>query len=311
MTSTGPPSPANGRLVAWARRTAGAAWFRHGVTAAIATNAVVIGLDTSVTLAARFGGAFALASQTFLAIFVVEALIKMTAVWPRLRDYFGDGWNLFDFTVIAVSLLPSTGELATLARLARLFRVLRLVSALPELRLIVATLIRSVPGMFNVLALMSIIFYVYGVAGYHLFRDIDPTHWRTLGISLLSLFRIVTLEDWTDIMYTALDHYWWAWGLLRELRGRGDVRGHQPVHRGGDQQPGRGEAGPVAGARRAPDPCGAAGGAVADAGGAGAAAGAAGRRAGLKPRPPSAGSVSRWWSCPPASPRRWAWTDRP
>ena len=92
--------------------------------------------------------------------------------------------------------------------------MLRLVSALPGLRLIVATLIRSVPGMFNVLALMSIIFYVYGVAGYHLFNEIDPTHWRTLGISLLSLFRIVTLEDWTDIMYAALDHYWWAWAYF-------------------------------------------------------------------------------------------------
>ena len=214
MNPTGPPTASDGRLVAWARRTAGAAWFRHGVTAVITANAVVIGLDTSVALAARFGGVFELTSRAFLAIFVVEALIKMAAVWPRLRDYFADGWNLFDFTVIAVSLLPSTGELATLARLARLFRVLRLVSALPELRLIVATLIRSVPGMFNVLALMSIIFYVYGVAGYHLFRDIDPTHWRTLGIALLSLFRIVTLEDWTDIMYAALDHYWWAWAYF-------------------------------------------------------------------------------------------------
>jgi len=86
--------------------------------------------------------------------------------------------------------------------------------ALPELRLIVATLIRSVPGMFNVLALMSIVFYVYGVAGYYLFRDVDPTHWRTLGISLLSLFRIVTLEDWTDIMYAALEHHWWAWAYF-------------------------------------------------------------------------------------------------
>ena len=214
LNPSGPPSPADGRIVAWPRRTTRAAWFRHGVTAVIVTNAVVIGLDTSVALAARFGGVFALASQGFLAVFVVEALIKMAAVWPRLRDYFADGWNLFDFTVIAVSLLPATGELATLARLARLFRVLRLVSALPELRLIVATLIRSVPGMFNVLALMSIVFYVYGVAGYHLFRDVDPTHWRNLGISLLSLFRIVTLEDWTDIMYAALEHHWWAWAYF-------------------------------------------------------------------------------------------------
>ena len=162
MSSAGPPSRPDGRLAARARRMVDTAWFPHGVTAAIVTNAVVIGLDTSVALSARFGGAFALASQTFLAVFVIEALIKMAAVWPRLRDYFADGWNLFDFTVIAVSLLPATGELATLARLARLFRVLRLVSVLPELRLIVATLIRSVPGMFNVLALMSIVFYVYG-----------------------------------------------------------------------------------------------------------------------------------------------------
>ena len=119
MSSTRPPSPADGRIVAWSRRTTRAGWFRHGVTAVIVANAVVIGLDTSVALAARFGGAFALSSQAFLAIFVVEALIKMAAVWPRLRDYFADGWNLFDFTVIAVSLLPATGELATLARLAR------------------------------------------------------------------------------------------------------------------------------------------------------------------------------------------------
>ena len=77
--------------------------------------------------------------------------------------------------------------------------------------LIVATLLRSIPSMGHVLILMSIIFYVYGVAGYHLFHEADPTHWRTLGISLLSLFRIVTLEDWTDIMYAAMAVHSWAW----------------------------------------------------------------------------------------------------
>ncbi len=214
MRATGPPSGSHGRLVAWARQTVDAVWFSYGVTIVIIVNAIVIGLDTSEVLAARFGGFFEFASQAFLFIFIVEAVIKMVAVWPRLRDYFADGWNLFDFIVIAVSLIPSTGGLATLARLFRLFRVLRLMSALPELQLIVATLIRSVPGMFNVLALMSIIFYVYGVAGFHLFREFDPTHWRTLGVSLLSLFRIATLEDWTDIMYAALEHHWWAWAYF-------------------------------------------------------------------------------------------------
>ncbi len=214
MTPANVPLRHASPFVAWADRAVAAPWFRHGVTTVIAINAVVIGLDTSAALSAAFGALFESASQTFLAIFVVEALIKMAARWPRVGNYFKDGWNVFDFSVIVVSLLPNTGELATLARLARLFRVLRLVSALPGLRLIVATLIRSVPGMFNVLALMSIIFYVYGVAGYHLFHEVDPTHWRTLGISLLSLFRIVTLEDWTDIMYAALEHHWWAWAYF-------------------------------------------------------------------------------------------------
>ena len=197
-----------------AQRVVAAGWFNWGITVIIVLNAIVLGLDTSAWLAARFGGWLTVVNQVFLGVFVLEAGVKITATWPRLTRYFKDGWNLFDFTVIVVSLLPSTGELATLARLARLLRVLRLVSALPELRLIVATLVRSIPSMFNVVCLMSIIFYIYAVAGYHLFHDVDPTHWRTLGISALTLFRVVTLEDWTDVMYAAMAHYWWAWAYF-------------------------------------------------------------------------------------------------
>ena len=193
---------------------ADAPWFHWGITGCIGANALVIGLDTSVFLAARYGAWFHAANQVFLGIFVLEAAIKIAACWPKPHRYFRDGWNVFDFTIIVVSLLPSTGELATLARVARLLRVLRLVSALPELRLIVTTLVRSIPSMFNVICLMSIIFYIYAVAGYHLFHDIDPTHWRTLGISALTLFRIATLEDWTDVMYAAMEGYWWAWAFF-------------------------------------------------------------------------------------------------
>lgn len=97
------------------------------------------------------------------------------------------------------------------ARLARLLRVLRLISTIPELRLIVATLMRSIPSMGHVMLLMSIIFYIYSIAGYHLFHMHDPQHWGSLGISLLTLFRVVTLEDWTDVMYIAMEAYDWAW----------------------------------------------------------------------------------------------------
>lgn len=201
-------------MIDFARRIAAAPWFRWGITGVIILNAGVIGLDTSALLRSNFGAWFEMVNQIFLAIFVAEAIVKIAAVHPHPGRYFKDGWNLFDFAIVTVSLLPNTGELATLARLLRLLRVLRLVSALPELRLIVATLVRSIPGMFNVICLMSIIFYIYAVAGYHLFHQVDPLHWRNLGISFITLFRIVTLEDWTDIMYAAMEHYWWAWAYF-------------------------------------------------------------------------------------------------
>lgn len=195
----------------WAKHIVDSNWFNNTITAVIVLNAIVIGMDTSEALTQTYGSWFVAANTLFLFIFIVEAVIKMVAHAPQVQNYFKNGWNLFDFSIIVISLIPATGQLATLARLARLLRVLRLISTLPELRLIVATLVRSIPSMGHVLALMSIIFYVYGVAGYHLFHEIDPTHWRNLGISLLSLFRIVTLEDWTDIMYAAMAAKPWAW----------------------------------------------------------------------------------------------------
>ena len=195
----------------WATRIVSSSWFSHFITGVIVANAIVIGLDTSKDLHADYADLFEWANSLCLLVFIVEALLKLLALAPRSHRYFLDGWNVFDFSIIVISLIPATGQLAMLARLARLLRVLRLISTLPELRLIVATLVRSIPSMANVLALMSIIFYVYAVAGYHLFHEIDPTHWRTLGISLLSLFRIVTLEDWTDIMYAAMAEEPWAW----------------------------------------------------------------------------------------------------
>ena len=185
--------------------------FRNGVIAVILFNALVIGLDTSTYLHSRYATIFETINQIILGLFIIEALIKMCALFPSSHHYFKDGWNCFDFAIIVASLLPASREVATVARVLRVLRVLRLISVLPQLRMLVTALVHSMPGMLNILILLSIVFYVYAVAGYHLFSQIDPTHWRTLGISLLSLVRIATLEDWTDIMYAALEHYWWAW----------------------------------------------------------------------------------------------------
>lgn len=198
-------------MKALSHRIVTARGFERGIILLILLNAAILGLETSPSLMARYGDLFHLGNQIILGAFVIEAALKITAVTPHVRRYFGDPWNMFDFSVVVFSLLPATGEFAMIARTARLLRVVRLISTVPELRLIVSTLVRSLPSMAHVMALMGVIFYIYAITGYQLFHSHDPVHWGNLGISLLSLFRIVTLEDWTDIMYTAMDYHPLAW----------------------------------------------------------------------------------------------------
>ena len=185
--------------------------FNGLIIAMILITALGLGLETSQAIHVSFGHVIQWAFHVALAVFVIEAAIKLTAVAPRFERYFRDGWNLFDFVILVLALMPDAGEFALIARLARLLRVLRVVTVVPQLRIIVSTLIRSLPGLANVGLLLSSVFYVYAIAGVHLFRDHDPTHWRSLGIALLSLFRVMTLEDWTDIMYVAMELHPMAW----------------------------------------------------------------------------------------------------
>ncbi len=185
--------------------------FEYFIVAIILFSAVLIGMETSDDLMLSYGDWIRWGNHLVLFVFIAEAALKIYALSPRMGDYFKDGWNVFDFTIIVLALVPSTGDLAMLARMARLLRVLRLISAIPELRLIVATLMKSIPSMGNIMLLMGVIFYIYAVAGQQLFHAHDPQHWDNIGIALLTLFRIVTLEDWTDIMYTAMEMHPLSW----------------------------------------------------------------------------------------------------
>ncbi len=187
------------------------ALFEKIIIGLIVLNGVILGLETSSKVVAEYAQLLQAASDFILLVFIAEAAIKIIAVAPKLSRYFGSGWNLFDFSVVLLSLVPSTGEFAMIARLARLLRVMRLISTIPELRMIVTTLVKSLPGMMHVVLLMSVIFYIYAVAGFHLFSEHDPELWGTLGLSLLTLFRVVTLEDWTDVMYTAMEMNPYSW----------------------------------------------------------------------------------------------------
>ena len=193
------------------RRLTEAPTFEATIIAIIIINALLLGVATSETVDRQYGDWLTMGNHVALAIFIVEALLKMTAASPRVAGYFRDGWNIFDFLIIVLALIPATGELAMVARLARLLRVLRLVSAIRDLRLIVTALVRSIPSVGHVLLLMSIIVYIYAIIGYHLFSEHDPENWRNFGISVLTLFNILTLEGWTVVMATAMKLNPMAW----------------------------------------------------------------------------------------------------
>ena len=203
--------PALTRLVRATGRLVNSPGFEYFIIAVILANAGLLGLGTSSLVEGRYGDWLELGYDAALGVFIVEALLKMLALSPRPLRYFREGWNVFDFLVIVFSLVPATGQLAMITRLARLLRVLRLISTIRDLRLIVAALVRSIPSVGHVMMLMSILVYIYAIMGYQLFHEHDPEHWRNLGISVLTLFNIITLEGWTEIMYTAMELHSMAW----------------------------------------------------------------------------------------------------
>jgi voltage-gated sodium channel len=198
-------------VVALAGRVADSPRFQNFIVAVIVVTAAVIGLETSEALTERYGGVFHAVDTVIQTIFIVEIAIRLTACWPRLLGFFRDGWNVFDFTVVVVSLLPQAGPFAMVARLARLMRVTRLVSIFPELRLIIGTMLRSIPSMGHVIMLLGLLLYVYGVLGVYLFGETDSEHWGNLGAALLTLFQILTLEGWVEVQDILIEVVPWAW----------------------------------------------------------------------------------------------------
>ena len=198
-------------MVRWSRRIANNGRFQLFVMLVILGNAVLVGLETFPDIVERYHALLELANLAILAVFVFELAVRMIAFWPRPLRFFRDGWNVFDFVIVALSVLPASGSFATVARLARLLRVLRLVSAFPELRLIVGTMLRSIGSMGSVLMLMGLVMYVYAVLGYHIFGAHDPAHWGSLGTSLRTLFEILTLEGWVELQEIGLQVTPFAW----------------------------------------------------------------------------------------------------
>ena len=175
--------------------------FQFGILGLILLAAVVVGLETSPEIVAKFGTSLSVLNTVILWVFVFEAALKMAQHGSRWYRYFLDPWNALDFAIVAIFFLPIHASYVAVFRLARVVRALRLLTSLPKLQLIVSCLLKSIPSMCYVGILLALMFYIYGVVGVFLFSENDPVHFRNLPMSLLSLFRVVTLEDWTDVMY--------------------------------------------------------------------------------------------------------------
>lgn len=175
--------------------------FQNGILILILMAAILVGLETSPSIVKAFGPLLDQLNNIILWLFVIEAAVKMGQHGRHFLRYFKDPWNVFDFLIVVICFLPIDASYAAVFRMARVVRALRLVTALPKLQLIVNCLLKSIPSMFYVGVLLSLTFYVYAVLGVFLFRENDPVHFRNLPTSLLTLFRVVTLEDWTDVMY--------------------------------------------------------------------------------------------------------------
>ena len=144
-------------------------------------------------------------------IFLVEISIRFLGE-PQKRAFFRNGWNVFDTLIVFISLIPiDDTDSALVARLVRVFRVLRMVSIVPELRLLLNSIISALPRLGYVAALIFIIFYIYAAAGSLFFDRINPELWGNISIAMLTLFRVMTFEDWTDVMYETMNVYPWSW----------------------------------------------------------------------------------------------------
>ena len=179
--------------------------FQRLIILTILLAGVVVGVQTFKGFASENAEVLNILDTVILTIFVIEAALKIIAKGNRPFDYFKNPWNVFDFTIVAACLLEPMihvgGDFLPVLRLARILRVLRLVSAIPKLQLLVSCLLRSLPSMFYVSILLFLLFYIYGTMAVFLYSENDPIHFRNLQTSILSLFRVVTLEDWTDVMY--------------------------------------------------------------------------------------------------------------
>ncbi len=188
-----------------------AKWFSNLTTIIIIVYSSILGFKTLLDTEIAYSSIFQMFDHFITIYFLIEIIIKMAAE-ENFKDFFKSGWNIFDFIIVVITLVPlDNSTMAAVARLFRIFRVLRLITARPELKKIIDMLIGVIPSIVDIVVLMFIIFYIYAILGNFLFEDVKSGLWDNLLVAMLTLFRILTFEDWTDVMYEAMEIHSWSW----------------------------------------------------------------------------------------------------
>lgn len=174
--------------------------FKVSVLVVIVIGSALVGLETYPEFMALHGELVQTLDMIVLSFFLIELVIRLGAYGSSPHKFFKNSWNNFDFIIIVICLLPIHSQYAAVVRLLRVLRVLRLITALPELQLLVGALLKAIPSIGYISVLLILDFYIYACVGTFLFGDNDPYHFGNLHRSMLTLFKIVTLEGWVEIM---------------------------------------------------------------------------------------------------------------
>lgn len=168
--------------------------FQAAITTIIVLNSILIGLETSRSVMQRYGTVIDVIDLTILVLFSIEILLK---IFVYRFNFFKNSWNVFDFLVVAVSLIPAAGSFSVF-RALRIVRTLRLLRSVPKLRLIIESLVKSLPSIGWIAVLLGIVFYVFSVIGVNLFGSQYPEYFGNMSESIFTLFQIMTLESWSS-----------------------------------------------------------------------------------------------------------------
>lgn len=192
------------------------AMFRHSKFFSMLTTAIIIFYSLTLSLKTYFEHTsflyiFSTLDMLVTLYFAFEIALKLYVEKNKI-DFFRSKWNVFDFVVVLVSIIPlSSFESVAIVRLLRIFRVLRLITVNDNIKKLLIALEGAIPAIGNIVILMFIVFYIYAIIGNQFFSGLESGLWSNFSISMLTLFRILTFEDWTDVMYEAMEVYPYAW----------------------------------------------------------------------------------------------------